>query len=186
MKNFRALYKWPILGGLLVVFVFGAGSALVRYGLTTTTAIVIRHAEKAPDGNDAPLSQEGQRRALDLAHVVEGANVTAAYCCTTCRRTLETVQPLNVPITRISDNEPAALADDILSNHAGQTVVVAGHSNTVPLILQGLGSRSVVAISENEYDNLYVVIVHEVRVLRMLGLTFRKVDTLPLKYGART
>lgn len=184
--KYRAPAKWLIYGVLLVVFAFASGGVLIRFGLTTTTAIVVRHAEKAPDGGDPPLSPDGRLRAAALAHVVEDANVVAAYCCRTCARTYETVEPLNVPITKIGDSEYDELADDIFSNHAGQTVVIAGHSNTVPDIIHALGSRLVVTISENEYDRLFVVIVHEVRALRVLGLRHRKVDTLSLKYGTPT
>jgi hypothetical protein len=95
-------------------------------------------------------------------------------------------QQANISIQEINADQVAMLVDDVLTNHAGKRVVIAGHSNTVPQIVHELGGGSVSSISENEYDNLYVVIVHELRILRFIGLPFRKVDTLRLKYGAPT
>ena len=41
---------------------------------------------------------------------------------------------------------------------AGKTVVVVGHSNTVPMIIKALGGPDIGAIPETEYDNLFTVI----------------------------
>jgi broad specificity phosphatase PhoE len=189
MKNSLIFVRRLIYGIVVVVLVVVAGGAVVHYGLTTTTAFIVRHAEKAAGDGDPPLSLEGSVRAKALAHVVEDANVAAAYC-TQYQRTRSTVQPLaqqaNISITEINADQVAMLVHDVLINHAGQTVVIAGHSDTVPQIVNELGGGSVPPISGNEYDNLYVVIVHEVSILRMLGLSLRKIDTLRLKYGAPT
>ena len=181
----KGLARGTVYGVVLVVIIYVGVVGLVRISVTTTTAVVVRHAEKAADGgSDPPLSEHGVLRASALAHVLEDADVAAAYCCTTCARTLQTVRPLSVPITRIGDGAYDELVSDVFSNHAGQTVVIAGHSNTVPNIIDALGSRVAAAVGENEYDKLFVVIVHDVRPLRVLGLRHRKVDTLKLKYGA--
>lgn len=177
-----------LLYGVAGIAVLYAGATLAaRFRLTTTTAIVVRHAEKALDGGaDPSLSAEGRLRAAALAHAVEDTNVAAAYCCTTCARTFQTVEPLGVPVTRIGDGDSDGLAADVFSNHAGKTVVIAGHSNTVPEIVAALGSRAAVAVADGEYDKLFVVIVHEVKPLLLPGLRRRHVDTLKLKYGARS
>lgn len=189
MKNLSIFVKgliYLIVAVVLLLAICGAG---VRYGLTTTTAVIVRHAEKAAGDGDPPLSLEGSVRAKALAHVVEDSNVVAAYC-TQYQRTRSTVEPLaqqaNIPIREINADQVAMLVHDVLINRAGKRVVIAGHSDTVPHIVHELGGGSVPPISENEYDNLYVVIVHEVRILRVLGLPFRKVDTLRVKYGAPT
>ena len=36
--------------------------------------------------------------------------------------------------------------------------MVSGHSNTVPQIIQEFGGNPIDPISENEYDNLFVII----------------------------
>ncbi len=189
MKNLSIFVRGVIYVMVIVVLFLAAGGAMARYGLTTTTAFVVRHAEKAMGDGDPPLSLEGSVRAKALAHVVEDTNVVAAYC-TQYQRTRQTVKPLaqqaNIPIREINADQVAMLVHDVLVNHAGKTVVIAGHSDTVPQIVYELGGGSVPPISENEYDNLYVVIVHEMSALRGLGLSLRKIDTLRLKYGAPT
>jgi hypothetical protein len=54
-------------------------------------------------------------------------------------------------------DEPLQIKSDILSNHAGQTVLVIGHSDTVPDIINRLGAGSVPVIDDSEFDNLFVV-----------------------------
>jgi broad specificity phosphatase PhoE len=46
-----------------------------------------------------------------------------------------------------------------IRKHAGETVLVVGHSNTVPAIVEALGARRPPAICDSQYDNLYVVTV---------------------------
>jgi 2,3-bisphosphoglycerate-dependent phosphoglycerate mutase len=189
MKNSSIIVKGLIYVIVVVVLIVAAGGAAVRYGLITTTAFIVRHAEKAAGDGDPPLSLEGRVRAKALAHVVEDARVAAAYC-TQYQRTRETVKPLaqrlNIPIREINADQVAILVGDVLTNYAGKTVVIAGHSDTVPQIVHELGGSLVPPISGNEYDNLYVVIVHEVKIVRVIGLFLRKADTLHLKYGAPT
>ena len=166
-----------------------AGGVLVQYGLTSTTAFVVRHAEKAAGEVDPPLTLEGSLRAQKLAHVVEAVNVTAAYC-TQYRRTRQTVELIatqaGISITEIPKDEITRLVDDVLTNHSGQTVVIVGHSDTAPLIVREFGGRALPPIGENEYDNLYAVTIHELKALRVLRFPVRKVYTLHLKYGSRT
>ena len=47
----------------------------------------------------------------------------------------------------------------ILAEHAGEIVLVSGHSNTVPEIVAALGAPEPDPIDDAEYDNLYVVSV---------------------------
>jgi len=52
-----------------------------------------------------------------------------------------------------------ALIKRILKDHAGGSVLIVGHSNTVPDIIRAAGGPEVDAIGENEYTGLYVVAV---------------------------
>ena len=54
-------------------------------------------------------------------------------------------------------DEALQVKNDILSNHAGQTVLVIGHSDTVPDLINQLGAGSVPVINDSEFDNLFVV-----------------------------
>lgn len=136
--------------------------------------IVVRHAEKAESINrDPSLSAAGQRRAEALAEVLADAHLNAIYT-TQLARTMETAAPLAQragvdPVIRpIASGEAevhsAALAEHIVANHVGETVVVVGHSNTVPLIIRALGGPDIGEIREHEYHHLFTLVISSERV----------------------
>jgi 2,3-bisphosphoglycerate-dependent phosphoglycerate mutase len=149
----------------------------------TTTVIFVRHAEKAAIPADNPgLSEAGKQRAAELARQLVDADVIAgidAVYSTSYRRTEETVQPvataLNLPITPYDASNTETIMDEIVREHKGKIVLVVGHSNTVPALIGNMGaSKNVPEISENEYDNIYIVSVP----------WFGKTKTIRLRYGA--
>jgi hypothetical protein len=71
---------------------------------------------------------------------------------------------------------PGEMAEIIRSRHAGETVVVVGHSNTVPTMIGELGVSPMPFIEDDEYDDLYVV------VLAPSG----QAHLVSLRYGAET
>jgi hypothetical protein len=54
-------------------------------------------------------------------------------------------------------DEALQIRNDILSNHTGQTVLVIGHSDTVPDVINGLGAGNLPIINDSEFDNMFVV-----------------------------
>ena len=132
-----------------------------------TTIIVVRHAEQTdPNASDPPLSEAGAARANALAAAVEHSGVQAIYV-TQFKRTKDTAAPaaalLHAPVTEVpvekamlSDHAPA-LAKRILSEHPGRTVLVVGHSNTVPSIVEALSGVKIKAIDHAEFDRFVVV-----------------------------
>ena len=130
---------------------------------TATTVLLVRHAEKASEpGGDPPLSTEGIIRAQTLVHVVGKADVTVIFA-TQYIRAQQTVQPTADHFGLIPNQYNAmdveGLIDLILANHTGEIVLVVGHSNTVPQIIEELGGGPVSPIAESEYDNLFVITV---------------------------
>ncbi|MGH7476720.1 MAG: SixA phosphatase family protein, partial [Longimicrobiales bacterium] len=134
-----------------------------------TTVIVVRHAERAAgDDADPPLSEAGHERARALLDVAARAGVEAVYT-TQYRRTRETAVPLatalGVDITIVEvqpgqgEQHARELAQRILNEQRGRVVLVVGHSNTAPLIVQALGAGPVPQLGESAYDNLYLVTV---------------------------
>ena len=128
-----------------------------------TTVIIVRHAEKAPTpADDPPLSAAGETRAKELWDVVKDAGVDAIIT-TQFVRTKETAAPtakmlkLTPQVINTSDGNHAKAVAAAIRKHAGQTVLVVGHSNTVPSIIAALGADKPPAICDLEYDNLYVV-----------------------------
>jgi hypothetical protein len=134
---------------------FEAGKAPVG-----TTIVVVRHAEKLAEGDDPELSDAGRARAEALAKVLRSVPVSACYT-SQYRRTAATVAPLcrerRIRTVALPAQDAKALAARLRAEHAGETVVVCGHSNTVPPLLAALGIAEKVAIGDDEYDGLYVV-----------------------------
>ncbi|HEX5131497.1 MAG TPA: phosphoglycerate mutase family protein [Candidatus Krumholzibacteria bacterium] len=127
----------------------------------TTTLLVVRHADR--QGSDDALTDAGRERAQVLAHVASQAAVTAIYHSDT-ERTRLTAAPLaaQLGITPVvlPGKDIDGLLRDILANHCGETVLVVGHSNTVPLIIKAAGGPSLPDLDETAYDDLFVVTVH--------------------------
>jgi broad specificity phosphatase PhoE len=126
-----------------------------------TTILLIRHAEKntlPPADPDPHLSLAGKARAKLLIHVVGESGITAIYRSHFVRAK-ETAQPLatHLGLSTIEMDEPLQIKSDILSNHVGKTVLVIGHSNTVPDLINQLGAGIVPVIPDSQFDNLFVV-----------------------------
>ena len=93
---------------------------------SSTIVLITRHAEKASDAEDSPLSEAGVQRAQALVRVVEDAGVSAIYS-TQFKRNHDTVQPLShrlgVSITELPVNLQSPgdygkmVARDIMEKH---------------------------------------------------------------------
>jgi broad specificity phosphatase PhoE len=139
---------------------------LTAGGGPTTTIILVRHAEKQAQEGDPSLDSRGRARAEALARSLADAGVTG-LSATPYRRTQQTLQPLaeglgiEVEIQPVDLADPKAYARDLvaalLERHRGGTVVVAGHSNTVPLLLEAFGIPGPRTIDDDEYDDLFVL-----------------------------
>ena len=164
-----------------------------------TVVFVIRHAERNDSASCEPallynrqnrpllVNPQGQSsRALSLAHVGGEDSISAIYASEFCR-TQQTVQPLatqlGLAVTVVNqfaadgslDVDP--LIDHVWANNRGRVVLIAGHTDSVPVIIEELGGGTIAPITENEFDNLFVVIIP-----RWWGQT----RLVRLKYGAPT
>ena len=137
-----------------------------------TTVILVRHAERlATPGNDPDLSAAGKKRAKLLFHILSRANVSAIYT-SKFTRTKQTAQPLAevLGLMPIEATEAPVIKDLILGNHAGMTVLVVGHTDTVPEVIRLLGDNSGHEIDDAEFDAMFVATVlgeSSVRVTRL-------------------
>ena len=126
-----------------------------------TTILVVRHAERVSTELDS-LSADGVTRAQELARVVQSARVRAIYHSDT-RRTRNTAAPtataFKLPLVQYPAKDCAALVERILRDHAGETVLVVGHSNTVPMIVAAAGGPVIADLDDKEFDGLFVVSV---------------------------
>jgi broad specificity phosphatase PhoE len=126
------------------------------------TFVVVRHAEKVDDDTRDPvLNAAGRARADALALQLRNAPVTAVYA-TGYRRTQQTAAPLarmhGIEVRTYDAKAPAPVfAAQLRSEHRSGTVVVVGHSNTVPDIVAALCACAVAAIDESVYGGRYEV-----------------------------
>ena len=159
------------------ILVCALGLTMPAFGQSTeapTVVMVFRHAEpvmpamgQERDPNPS-LNEAGQQRAEALIETVAEAGVTAIYS-SQLKRTQETVAPLaahlglDVTTVEISRDNlatyPRLLAETILAEHRGETVVVVNHSNTTPLIVEALGGVPVAEITEDEFYHFLIVII---------------------------
>jgi phosphohistidine phosphatase SixA/ketosteroid isomerase-like protein len=129
--------------------------------LARTTVVLVRHAEKVDQSTDAALSEAGHARAKDLARALADLPVTAVFA-SQFARTKDTVAPLcatkGLTAQAIDAKDLDALAAAVRAC-AGGTVVVCGHSNTLPQLATALGVAEPLAFGEGEHDALHVVVV---------------------------
>jgi len=133
---------------------------------STTTLLLVRHAEKGP-GKDPDLTPEGRQRAEALIDVARRRGVAAVYH-TQYKRSVQTAEPaaaaLGIPrilVEYIPGQEPAHAEDvvrKILATYAGKVVLVVGHTTTLPALMARLGVVNPPEIPETEYGGLYGVV----------------------------
>jgi len=166
--------KKPLVIASLLVFLFSfMGATLAQQKQPTTAApavgksenqptivLLIRHAEKAKNGDDPPLNPAGKERAKTLARVAGKAKIDAIYTSEK-KRTRQTAQELadylKLPITQVPGADVDSLVKQITQDKPGKIVLVVGHSNTIPKIINKLGGGDIDPIEE--YDNLFVLVV---------------------------
>ena len=142
----------------LAVFLWPAVSHAQR------AVIVVRHAEKVSD-SDERLSEAGRARATRLAALLKDAGVTEIYATDT-ERAKDTAQPLAdaaklpVQIYDLGAGKKVSAGPFVarLRQHVGEIVLVVGHSNTVPALLEALGCEGEVSLGPGDYDNLFVAV----------------------------
>ena len=140
-----------------------------------TTIILVRHAEKGP-GDDPELTAEGNVRAERLREMLAGTELAAVYATDT-RRTQATAGPTatdhRIQITSYSPDDLGELARQLRRMHEGKTVLVVGHSNTTPaLVDELLGHAAGVTIDLEDYGNLLVATLPHSGQGRLLQLRY--------------
>jgi broad specificity phosphatase PhoE len=154
---------------LLLFAVVVAVTAAVRPAPVDTLVILVRHAEKAGPVGDVPLSALGEERARVLVAVAREAGVSAIVT-TQFQRTRQTgaptaqalgITPDVVAATADAREHARQIATLIRERYLGRSVLVVGHSNTVPAIIAALGGPALRDLCDTEYDRLFVLSVSE-------------------------
>lgn len=156
-----------------------------------TTVFLVRHAEKADgQGQDPSLSEAGKLRAEALARLLQNAGVKGIYT-SQFQRTRQTAEPLAkrlgvavspLPLS-VKPSNPREVSDESIREltkkveaHAGEAVLIVGHSNSVPDVIKMLGGDSVPKIDESRFDDLFIVTVYAGGRAKVVHLKYGSTD----------
>jgi hypothetical protein len=153
---------------------------------TTTTFILLRHAERAKAAGESALTEPGRARAQALVAAISNMNITAIYCPDRGRNR-ETGMPLadslGIPLNLVLEERlvnSREFADEfvlgILSKHAGEKVVWIGNKSPVGiwggnlkeiyLRLGGTGEPP------SKYDDLFIIEVPDEGQIQITKKTY--------------
>ncbi len=139
---------------------------------------IVRHAEK-DTGKNPVLTAEGYFRSGDLYRALKNKQIHKIYV-SQFRRTQLTADSLRIyqkidTLHYLADTSGIDLINKIIGqNHHRKNVLIIGHSNTIPVIVQKLGITDFLPneLPDHEYDNLYLIAIKN-----------KKVSLKKLKYG---
>ncbi len=181
---------WLTVLGAVLAAVFLGFSIWVWATAGSTTVVVIRHAEKLIDGGgenrmqsgaDPPLAPAGVARAALLSRMFgdsHGPGCVNAIYVSSALRSRMTAAPLAArlgltPIVSDDGSDARSLARRVLREHAGARVLVVGHSDTVPRIVEALsGAKHLPPMGDEEYDTMYIVSVPRIGRANVLRVTY--------------
>jgi 2,3-bisphosphoglycerate-dependent phosphoglycerate mutase len=141
-----------------------------------TTLILIRHAEKEKDGSKDPvLSVEGLQRSERLCKFFDKTKIDAVYS-TSYNRTKQTVAPIakvkNVPVSLYSVDPLLTYVDKILEVNQGKTILICGHSNTIPgIVNKFLGDKTIEDFADADYANIIILVIDKEKNATFTWLT---------------
>ncbi|MEO1053820.1 MAG: phosphoglycerate mutase family protein [Bacteroidota bacterium] len=148
---------------LLLCLILGAGAYAQDQSMTTF--ILVRHAEKADDGTKDPsLTEKGLQRAQDLKYTLSDMDIDLIYS-SDYKRTMLTAKPIaDSRNLTISNYKPFqwAFIDELLEQQKGKTILISGHSNSTPHLVNYLiGKEAYSNLDYQEYNSLFIVSVIE-------------------------
>ena len=150
---------------LLIIALFLAGHVKGQGGDIDKKTIIylVRHAEK-DTGKNPILTQKGMQRSGDLMRIMADKQVAHIYV-TQYRRTGLTADSLS----RMMHIDTVHYTADTTGNDLvsrinekkdwGKTILVIGHSNTIPALIRKLGLTYYIVkeLPETEFDNLFMI-----------------------------
>lgn len=160
----HSLFRYTLRGAAaaLALLMLAACAARAPEAAGGVTYVIVRHAEKGTDNaRDPSLSATGQLRAQALARQWATPPLIAAYA-TAFKRTQQTALPAatasGINITTYEASQPARdFVAELRHAQPRGTILVVGHSNTVPHIVAALCACTIAPLGENDYDHLYEV-----------------------------
>lgn len=185
---FWIMKRWILL--LALFSVKNLAMAQANTFTENTRIYLVRHAEKET-GRDPVLTEAGRKRAGDLMRTLAKLDIRRIYV-TAYRRSWMTADSLRIQLkidTVVYDADTTGMG--LLTKmkvHAdfGKSILVVGHTNTLPPILRALGVENftVAELPDEEFDNLFIVEYKNGKVLfeqKKYGVASGK--SAPMKEG---
>jgi broad specificity phosphatase PhoE len=134
-----------------------------------STIFIVRHAEKADSSENSDLSEAGRARAEALSKMLKNKNITAIYA-TEFKRTQQTAAPLAKALGLTATTLPAKDEGALVAKLRASTgnALVVGHGNTIPDLIKQLGISEPISIGDNDYDNLFEIVLEQTPKLMRL------------------
>ncbi|MGX7666191.1 phosphoglycerate mutase family protein [Flavobacterium pedocola] len=129
---------------------------------STTTFYLIRHAEKMDNSGNPELSENGLKRAENWSRILSDIKFDEVYS-TNYKRTMTTAAPTAEKNQKtVKTYDPRALDTKVfLKENLNKNVLVVGHSNTIPKLVNQLIGKDVYAdIDDAVFGNLYIVTIN--------------------------
>ncbi len=173
------------VSALLLLLVVFAQAATAQEEFKPITVFLIRHAEREDEPRqDPPLKKEGVVRSQELSRLLSNAGIKAIFTSqfTRTKQTAEplaaklglTTMPFTLKINPSNSRQIAAESTTEVTNkileRAGESILVIGHSNSIPDVIKMLGGDVVPTIDERKFDDLFIVTVYakgKARVVQM-------------------
>jgi len=136
----------------------------------TTTIYLIRHAEKADNSKDPELSAAGTTRAQKWAQYFKDKPIDYFFV-TQYQRTVLTAWPIAEAQDKhlFQAYDPTLPLMGLANKYRGKTLLITGHSNTIPAAINELlGSEVYQDIPETEFGNLYIITITGAKITHML------------------
>ena len=132
-------------------------SASVEPMTQVPTIYVSRHMRKEA-GDDPSLSAAGAAEAVRLAQLLENRGIAAIFVTPT-KRSRETAEPLakatGAAVETYDPRDNAALARRVAAIPG--SVLIVGHSNTVPDIVAAVGGTTPGPMTEEDFGRLFAI-----------------------------
>jgi len=145
-----------------ILLLLSASPDAIQQSAKPTTFFIVRHADR--DGASDALTAAGHKRAKALRDFMKLQEVRAVYSTKT-NRTMDTATPTAKAahrdvLTYGANPLPGRVwFQDLARKHAGEAVLMVGHSNTVVPFVQGFGAKMNYQIDHDEYHSMFIVSV---------------------------
>jgi phosphohistidine phosphatase SixA len=147
----------PVIGGCAPQIPQTEPVAAVEPISLVPTIYVSRHMRKE-EGDDPSLSAAGAAEAVRLAELLKDRGIAAIFVTPT-KRSRETAEPLakatGAPIETYDPRDNAALAKRAAAIPG--SILIVGHSNTVPAIVAAVGGNPPGPMTEEDFGRLFAV-----------------------------